>query len=105
MLANMNLGRDLTVLALRGRVAVIGSRGTVEVNPRDAMTRDARIIASTLVNLTGPEVAMIHAALVAGLENGTLRPVIGLKFPLAEAARAHEAVMQPGAYGKIVLLP
>ena len=44
-------------------------------------------------------------ALVAGLENGTLRPVIGKEFPLGEAAEAHRAVMEPGALGKIVLVP
>jgi NADPH2:quinone reductase len=48
--------------------------------------------------------ASIHAALVAGLENGTLRPVIGKEFPLAEAAQAHRAVMEPGARGKIILV-
>src|SRR5208283_2216103 len=37
MLANKNLGKDLTVLAKRGRVVVIGSRGPIEINPRDAM--------------------------------------------------------------------
>jgi len=42
---------------------------------------------------------------VAGLENGTLRPVIGKEFALAEAAEAHRAVMKPGAMGKIVLVP
>jgi len=42
---------------------------------------------------------------VAGLENGTLRPVIGKEFQLAEAAQAHRAGMKPGALGKIVLLP
>jgi NADPH:quinone reductase len=105
MLANVNLGRDLTVLARGGRVVVIGSRGTVEINPRDAMGRDASIHALTLMNAQPAELAGIHAALVAGLENGTLRPVVGQEMPLAEAARAHEAVMQPGAYGKIVLIP
>jgi NADPH:quinone reductase len=103
MLANVNLGRGLKALALGGRVVVIGSRGTVEINPRDAMSRDASILALTLVNAQPAELASIHAALVAGLENGTLRPIIGQEMPLAEAARAHEAVMQPGAYGKIVL--
>jgi len=33
------------------------------------------------------------------------RPVIGKELPLAEAARAHEEVLQPGSYGKIVLIP
>ena len=39
------------------------------------------------------------------LENGTLRPVIGRELPLAEAPRAHEKVLEPGAYGKIILIP
>jgi NADPH2:quinone reductase len=47
----------------------------------------------------------MHAALVAGLANGVLRPVIGQEFPLAEAAKAHHAVGESGAYGKIVLIP
>lgn len=105
MLANVNLGKDLPVLALGGRVVVIGSRGTVEINPRDTMSRDAAILGMTLFNTSERDMASIHAALVAGLENGTLRPVIGQEIPLAEAPRAHKAVMEPGAYGKIVLLP
>ncbi|HZR45882.1 MAG TPA: NADPH:quinone reductase [Candidatus Manganitrophaceae bacterium] len=105
MLANANLGEDLNVLAEGGRVVVVGSRGTVEINPRDAMSRDASIFGMILFNAPPEALARIHAALVAGLENGTLRPVIGKTFPLAEAARAHQAVMEPGACGKIVLLP
>jgi NADPH2:quinone reductase len=105
MLANVNLGRDLKVLARGGRVVVIGNRGTVEINPRDAMSRDASILAMTLMSAQPGELASIHAALLAGLENGTLRPVVGQEMPLADAPRAHEAVMQPGAYGKIVLIP
>ncbi len=105
MLANANLGKDLTVLAQGGRVVVIGSRGTVEINPRDAMARDAAILGMVLMNATEQELAGIHAALVAGLENGTLRPIVGQEIPLAEAPRAHQAVMEPGAFGKIVLIP
>src|SRR5678815_1797626 len=41
MLANVNLGNDLTILAKGGRVVIIGSRGRVEINPRDTMQRDA----------------------------------------------------------------
>lgn len=105
MLANVNLGKDLTVLAKGGRVVVIGSRGTVEINPRDAMARDAAILGMTLFNTSEQDTASIHAALVAGLENGTLRPVVGKELTLAEAPQAHRAVMEPGAYGKIVLIP
>jgi NADPH2:quinone reductase len=106
MLANKNLGNDLTVLAKRGRVVVIGSRGPIEINPRDTMGRDADIRGTTLVNTTEQEYRQMHAALVAGLENGTLRPVVGQKIPLAEASRAHVEVMKPsGAHGKIILAP
>lgn len=105
MLANVNLGSDLTVLARGGRVVVVGSRGPVEINPRETMGRDAAILGMTLLNATPSELASIHAALVAGLENGSLRPVVGQRIPLAEAPRAHAAVMEPGAYGKIVLVP
>jgi NADPH:quinone reductase len=105
MLANVNLGNDLKVLAPRGRVVVIGSRGNVEINPRDAMMRNASILGMLLFNATEGERAEIHAYLVIGLENGTLRPVVGQKIPLAEAPRGHRAIMEPGAYGKIVLIP
>ncbi len=105
MLANKNLGRDLPMLSMNGRVVVIGSRGTVEINPRDAMGRDAVIYAMSLWNAGEQRLASIHAALVAGLETGTLRPVIGKEMPLSDAAKAHEAVMAPGAHGKIVLKP
>ena len=104
MLANVNLGKDLKILAKGGRVVIIGSRGAVEINPRDTMQRDADIRGMILPNTPLVEMASIHAGLVAGLENGTLRPVIGKEFALAEAAEAHLAVMKPGALGKIVLV-
>ncbi|MFN2455864.1 MAG: NADPH:quinone reductase [Pyrinomonadaceae bacterium] len=105
MLANVNLGKDLTVLAKKGRVVVIGSRGRVEIDPRDTMGRDASIHGMALMNADAREAASINAALVAGLANHTLRPVIGREFPLADAPCAHEAVMEAGAHGKIVLIP
>jgi NADPH:quinone reductase len=105
LLANVNLGKDLTILAKGGRVVVIGSRGRVEIDPRDTMQRDADIRGMVLPNTPSAELASIHAALVAGLENRTLRPVIGKEFPLADAAEAHRVVTESGAMGKIVLVP
>src|SRR5437870_2265042 len=110
MLANVNLGKDLDVVAPGGRVVVIGNRGTnnqgtVEINPRATMNRDAAILGMSLVNVSAPDLARIHAALVAGLENSTLQPVIGQEFPLADAPKAHHAVIEVSAYGKIVLIP
>ena len=105
MLANVNLARDLTLLAKNGRVIVIGNRGTIEIDPREIMRREASVTGVFLFNAPSEELLSIHAALEAGLANGTLRPVIGQQFALADAARAHTAVLQPGACGKIVLVP
>jgi NADPH2:quinone reductase len=105
MLANVNLGKDLPLLARDGRVSVVGSRGPVEINPRDLMTRNADI-RGVMLGLAAPAVAAnIHRELVAALEAGTLRPVIAREYPLAEAPQAHAAIMSPGATGKLVLLP
>ncbi len=106
MLANVNLGGDLTLLAQKGRVVVIGSRGDVTITPRDLMSRQAAILAFSLWGLTEAEAVEIHAGINAGLENGTLRPVVGSETPLKDAAQAHINVMKPsGAFGKIVLIP
>jgi NADPH2:quinone reductase len=110
MLANINLGNDLNALARGGRVVVIGNRGpnnqgTVEIGPRAIMARDADILGMSLANASEKERLSLHAALVAGLANGSLQPVIGQEFPLADAAKAHHAVIENRAYGKIVLIP
>ena len=104
MLANVNLAHDLKLLALRGRVIVIGNRGEITINPRDIMSRRASVRAFTLWAATPEEQKEIHAGLIAGLENGTLRPVVGKELPLQEAARAHKEILEPGAQGKIALI-
>ena len=104
MAAHINLDKDLTVLAPHGRVVVIGNRGRVEIDPRQAMGRDAAILGMKLFNASPAELVSIHAALIAGLANGSLNPVVGREMPLGEAARAHDAMLEPGAIGKIVLV-
>jgi NADPH:quinone reductase len=105
MLANVNLAKDLKLLALNGRVIVIGNRGEITINPRELMTRRGSIRAFTLWAITEQETKEIYAGLNAGLSNGTLLPVVGEEIPLAEAARAHKEILEPGSAGKIVLIP
>ncbi len=105
MLANVNLATDLKLLATNGRVIIIGNRGEITINPRDLMVRRASARGFTLWAITPTEEAEIHAGLIAGLENGTLRPVVGKELPLSEAARAHKEILEPGAAGKMVLIP
>jgi NADPH2:quinone reductase len=105
MLANVNLAKDLKMIGARGRIVVIGNRGTIEISPRDAMAKDVSILGMMLLNITPDEAARLDAMLAAGLENGVMTPIVGREFPLDQASRAHEAVLEPGAYGKIVLIP
>ena len=105
MLANVNLDRDLGILAQNGRVSVIGSRGRVDLDLRQAMGRGAAIIGMVLMQATEREDLSIHSAISAGLENGTLRPVVGQEMPLSEAVRAHHEIMEKSAFGKIILVP
>jgi len=105
MAAHVNLDRDLGLLAKHGRVVVVGNRGKTEIDARQAMARDAAILGMTLFNVNEADFVEIHAALIEGLANGTLNPMVGREIPLAEATRAHETVMEPGALGKIVLVP
>jgi NADPH2:quinone reductase len=105
MLANVNLAADLKLLATNGRVIIIGNRGEITINPRDLMLRRASARGFTLWGITTPEETAIHAGLIAGLENGTLRPIVAKELPLAEALCAHKEILEPGAAGKIVLIP
>ncbi len=105
MLANVNLDKDLGLVATGGRIVVIGSRGRIEIDPRGAMAKEASILGMTMFNASEKELASMHAAFAAGLANATLRPVISREIPLTDAATAHHAVMEASTLGKIVLVP
>lgn len=105
MLANHNLAIDLDLIAAQGRIAIIGNRGSIEINPRVIMAKEALVTGLTLFNTPPEENAEIQAALQTGLREGALSPIIRRKFPLAEVIHAHEAVMAPGAQGNLVLIP
>lgn len=105
MLANVNLGNELSYLSPRGRVIVIGSRGNVEINPRDLMTRDADIRGMSLINLSEDDRDGIHGDIYDGLKSGALFPVVSRELPLADAHQAHVDVIESSTFGKIVLVP
>ena len=105
MLANENLAKDFDALAMFGRITVVGNRGSLDFNPRLAMTKDATIYAMSLFNAPGEKLAAIHEAIYDGLSEGHLRPVVGESIPLSEAPRSHHQVIESKAFGKIVLIP
>jgi NADPH2:quinone reductase len=105
MLANVNLDHDLTVVAPGGRIVVIGNRGRVEIDARKIMTKDVSVFGLALWAIPADEIRRAHDAIIAGLESGALNPVVGTQLPLKDASVAHQLVMEPGARGKIVLIP
>jgi NADPH2:quinone reductase len=103
MLANVNLQNDFEALAMFGRITIVGNRGSLEFNPRAAMTKDATIFSMSLFNAPKSAFDEIHAAIFEGLSDGSLNPVIDQTFPLADAPASHEAIIGHKAQGKIVL--
>ena len=103
MAAERNLGRDLPELAPGGRIVVIGSRGGVELNPRDLMRAGGSVQGMLLGRTPPEEMRRLHLWLGAALRGGALRPVVGRTLPLEEAAQAHAAVLESGAMGNVVL--
>ena len=102
--AHINLGKDLEILAPFGRVVVVGSRGPIQVNPRDTMRNESSVTGMVLSNASREELKESHAAIQAGMEAGWLRPIVGKEFSLAQATAAHEDIInRQGAIGKLVL--
>ncbi|XP_053294504.1 quinone oxidoreductase isoform X3 [Pleuronectes platessa] len=86
------------------KITVVGSRGPIEINPRDTMAKESSIIGVVLYLATQEEKKECAAYLYAGMEAGWLRPVVGSQYPLDKAAQAHHDIIEsPGAAGKIVL--
>ena len=105
MLANKNLEKDLHLLAPRGRVVIIGSRGRIEIDPRLTMGKETDIRGLAVFNATPKEVITTHKALASAMERGVLVPTISREMALVDAPLAHQLVMNDGNCGKIVLVP
>ncbi len=105
MLANVNLQKDFDVLAMFGRICVVGNRGSLDFNPRTIMGKDATVTGMALYNAPQAAFDEIHAAIYEGLSNGYLNPIINKTFSLKESPTAHREVIDSKSAGKIVLIP
>lgn len=102
-LANVNLETDLKIIAPYGRIVVVGNRGSLEINPRLAMIKEADILGLALFNALPHEYTESLHAVEAFLQTGILHPKIGEEIPLEQAGKAHEQIVSQNARGKIVL--
>lgn len=103
MRADKNLVKDFDVLAMFGRISVIGNRGSLDFNPRLVMGKDASVFGLSLFNAPAAEMNEIHEAIFKGLSAGFLNPIVGKRFELKDASKAHQAVIEEKAAGKIIL--
>lgn len=105
MLSNVNLENDLTIAAVHGQIAVIGSKGSIEITPRHTMVKELSIHGVMPRNSTQEERLECMSFLSTGQEQGWIKPVVGQVFSLDEVASAHKEVIAHtgGSAGKIVL--
>jgi putative PIG3 family NAD(P)H quinone oxidoreductase len=109
MVAGSYVARNLKCLAMDGRHVTIAVQGgaKAEINMAVVMSRRYTLTGSTLRPRSDDFKALLAQEIIANawplVESGALRPVMDTRFPLAEAAAAHER-MEAGAHvGKIVL--
>jgi putative PIG3 family NAD(P)H quinone oxidoreductase len=105
------LARNVDVLAVGGRLVVIGLQGgtTAEIDLNALLRKRAAVIATSLRARPPAEKAAIVAAVREHVwplvEAGRVRPVVHTTFPLADAADAHREMESSRHIGKILLLP
>lgn len=101
---------SLAALAPFGRLVTYGMAGRVPpalVNPQGLIGRSRAIVGFWLAHCFGRQ-GMLSAAmdeLLAMTLDGTLRPVMGKRYPLSEAHRAHQDLRARRTVGKLVLDP
>jgi tumor protein p53-inducible protein 3 len=103
------LDRNISALRRFGRLVSIGllSGSKAELNMGLVLAKRLRIIGSTLRTRPVEEKIAItrrfEVAVWPKLTDGTLRPIIDIVFPIAEAQAAHEYVREDRNIGKVIL--
>jgi len=107
MLANKNLDADLQILAQGGCVVIVGNRGRIEINPRDLMMKETRILGMLGGPRNDSEKRRYRNYLIAQIHSGRFQPTVGYQFDFEDAPKAHEEVIShsKGTLGKIILCP
>ncbi len=100
---------NMKSLALAGTLMLIGVMGGIkaELNLVTMMVKRQRIIGSVLRSRPITEKAAIigqfETVVMPLFADGVIEPLISARFPLQEAAAAHQMMEQGGHFGKIIL--
>jgi NADPH:quinone reductase-like Zn-dependent oxidoreductase len=105
------LARNVSALASRGRLVIIGLQGgtKAELDINALLRKSAAVIATSLRARPAAEKAAIVAAVREHvwplIEAGRVRPVVHRTLPLAQAADAHRLLEAGTNIGKVLLAP
>ena len=103
------LARNVSALAVNGRLVIIGLQGGVkaELDINALLRKCAAVIATSLRGRPAAEKAAIVAAVREHvwplIESGQVKPVVHRTFPLAQAADAHRELEAGTNIGKVLL--
>jgi putative PIG3 family NAD(P)H quinone oxidoreductase len=106
------LDRNIDALATDGQLVIIGLQGGVkaELNIGKLLAKRARVIGTTLRGrpLSGPNskdeiVEAVTTSVWPMIADGRVRPIIGARMPIQQAADAHQTLVAGKVHGKIVL--
>ena len=103
------LARNLSALAVNGRLVIIGLQGGIkaELDINTLLRKCAAVIATSLRGRPAAEKAAIVAAVREHvwplIESGQVKPVVHRTFPLAQAADAHRELEAGTNIGKVLL--
>jgi NADPH:quinone reductase len=109
LIGAQNLESDLGVLAVKGRIVVVGTPGGAEgaISLRALMGKRASLYGTMLrarpLEEKAAAVQAFARSVVPLLAAGRALPKIDRVFPAAEAAAAFDYLVQPGKSGKVLL--
>ena len=109
-IAGKVLEQSIACVAHRGRITLVGGAGRDPYTPSlfPLMMKEASIIGVFLGGEFDRQTTRVRAMieqLIADCAAGTLKPVIDRRFPLSQAAAAHEYIESRQAFGRVVLIP
>jgi len=108
MVGGTTFDASLAALAPFGRLATFGMASRTPpkpVNPGELMSKSRAVIGFWLAHcFSCPEMLQPQMAeLLGSVAAGTLKPLVGATYPLADARAAHESLRSRGSVGKLVL--
>jgi NADPH:quinone reductase len=108
LVGGMNVGEDISCLALRGTVILVAGKGDDPVlSMGDLMSRRGHVIGTGLRRRPLEEKAALTQdfakRVLPLIDSGEITPIVDRSFPIEQAVDAFAALAEPGKFGKLLL--